>query len=93
MEYSFSYFRLFFPEVLEFTLSILKRNIVDTINDELAIDCYERALDLGFSPKEDSFFLRQMAELYKRIGDLETSKICYEESLRVSPESKNRNFI
>lgn len=88
MEYSYSYFRLFFPEVLDFTLSILKRNIFNTINDELAIDVYERALDMGFSPKDDSFFLKQMAELYKRIGDEDTSNICYEESLRVLSEPK-----
>ena len=66
MEYSYNYFRIFFPEVIEFTLSILHRNIYGTINDELALDVFERALDLEFSAKEDAFFLRVMAEIYKR---------------------------
>lgn len=89
MEYSYSYFRLFFPEVLDFTLSILKKNIFDTINDELALDVYERALDLGFSSKDDAFFLSQMASLYRRIGDLETADICFEEAARMSSKAKH----
>ena len=41
MEYTYEYFRLFFPEVLSFTLNILKRHIVGTMNDELALDVWE----------------------------------------------------
>lgn len=88
MEYSYSYFRLFFPEVIDFALSILRKNIFDTINDELALDVYERALDLGFSPKDDSFFLTQMSRLYRRIGDSETADICLEEASRVGSITK-----
>ncbi|MCR4741637.1 MAG: DnaJ domain-containing protein [Treponema sp.] len=76
MEYSFNYFRLFFPEVLDFTLSILKKNIFDIIPDELALDVYERALDLKFGKAADNFFLKRMAELYQRIGDSATAQIC-----------------
>ena len=86
MEYSYSYFRLFFPEVLDFTLSILKRNIDGYINDELAIDVWERALDLGFNAEENAFFLRKMAQAYKRIGDVRTASICMEEAARLCPQ-------
>lgn len=89
MEYSYSYFRLFFPEVMEFTLSLLRRNVVGTLNDELALDVFERALDLGFSAKDDAFFLKQMAEIYKKMGDFQTSAICEEEAIKVSSSNKS----
>ena len=80
MEYSYQYFYIFFPEVIEFTLNILKRNIDGVISDELALDVYERALDLNLGPKNDAFFLRKMSEEYKRLGDLSVSEICLKEA-------------
>lgn len=88
MEYGFNYFRLFFPEVLDFTLSILKRHIDGCISDELAIDVWERALDMGFSDEENSFFLKKMACAYRRIGDIRTSSICLEEAANFSSRRK-----
>ena len=76
MEYTFSYFRLFFPEVMEFTRTILVKHIEGNISDELALDVWERALDLGFGQKDDTFFLCKMAEIYERIGDSRTAEIC-----------------
>ena len=80
MEYSYQYFYIFFPEVIEFTLNILKRNIDGVISDELALDVYERALDLNLGAKNDAFFLRKMSEEYKRLGDLTTAEICLREA-------------
>ncbi len=91
MEYSYSYFRLFFPEVMDFTLSLLKRKVTGVINDELALDIFERALDLGFSNKDDEFFLHQMAFLYRKMGDSRTALICEEEALKIS-SSKKKDF-
>lgn len=82
LERDFNYFRLFFPEVLDFTLSILKNNIEGTLNDELALDLWERALDLGFASKDNAFFLRKMAETYSKIGDRRTADICWAEAER-----------
>ncbi len=76
MEYSYEYFRLFFPEVMDFTLGILKNHIDGILNDELSIDVYERALDLGFSRRDNAFFLTKMAEAYRRMGDVRTAEIC-----------------
>ena len=83
MEYSYSYFYIFFPEVISFTLSILKRNIDCVISDELALDVYERALDLELGKTNDAFFLRKMSEEYRRLGDLSTSEICLRESQKM----------
>ncbi len=87
MEYSYRYFYIFFPEVVSFTLNILHKNIDGVIPDELAIDVYERALELGFGSKEDSFFPRKMGDEYKRLGDSATAKFCYAESERLSGQA------
>ena len=83
MEYSYHYFYIFFPEVISFTLNILKRNIDGVLNDELALDVYERALDLELGKTNDAFFLRKMSEEYRRLGDLATSEICLREAAKV----------
>ena len=88
MEYSYRYFRLFFPEVMEFTLSILKRNVEGFMSDELALDVWERALDLGFSEKDDAWFLQKMAQVYTRMGDIQTASICMEEAVKISSVKK-----
>ncbi|MBR5646603.1 MAG: DnaJ domain-containing protein [Treponema sp.] len=80
MEYSYSYFYIFFPEVLDFTMNILKKNIDGIISDELALDVYERALDLNLGRMNDKFFLKKMAEEYHRIGDEATSEFCFTQS-------------
>lgn len=76
MEYDYHYFHIFFPEVIEFTLNILKHNIDGVINDELALDVYERALDLNLGRSADRFFFGKMAEEYERLGDSATAEIC-----------------
>ena len=72
-----TYFYIFYPEVISFTLSILKNNIDGIIADELALDVYERALELNFGAKNDSMFLRKMGDEYTRLGDSRTAGFCY----------------
>ena len=83
MEYSYQYFYIFFPEVISFTLNILKRNIDGVLSDELALDVYERALDLELGKTNDAFFLRKMSEEYRRLGDTTTSEICLREAVKM----------
>jgi curved DNA-binding protein CbpA len=84
MERSYAYFRLFFPEVLELTRQVLKQRIDGQVSDELALDAWERALDLGFGNADDAFFLRKMASVYTRLGDTATARICEEEAYRLA---------
>ena len=84
MEYSYQYFYIFFPEVIDFTVNILKHNIDCVISDELALDVYERALDLNLGRKNDAFFLRKMSDEYRRLGDLSTAEICLRESEKLA---------
>lgn len=83
MEYSYNYFRHFFPEVISLARHILRNNIEDAVNTELALDAWERALDLGFGNSDDSYFLQKMAEAYTKLGDFHTAQICREESLKL----------
>ncbi len=84
MEYSYSYFRFFFPEVMDLTRNILKHKLEGYVNDELALDSWERALELGFGKADDAFFLQKMSEAYLRMGDYATAQICADESARLS---------
>lgn len=76
MEYSYSYFKHFFPEVLDLTRLLLKTRIEGRISDELALDAWERALELGFGNSDDAVFLQKMAAAYRRMGDSNTASAC-----------------
>lgn len=88
MEYSFNYFRFFFPEVMDLTRHVLKNHLEGKINDELALDAWERALDLNFGRKDDAFFLQKMSCAYSRIGDERTAALCLEEAAKLMDTRK-----
>lgn len=88
MEFSFEYFKLFFPEVKSLARHILRNNIEGSISDELAIDAWEKALELRFGNNDDSFFLLKMADAYERIGDPDTAEICRNEAVNLSRQLK-----
>ncbi len=73
--------------MLAFTKNILRTKLDKVIDDELALDAWERALELKFGPKDDAFFLQKMSQVYKRIGDETTSLICLEESKKILNEA------
>ena len=83
MEYSYEYFRHFFPEVLDLARLVLKTRIEGKISDELSLDAWERALELRFGKKDDAFFLRKMALAYKRLGDTKTARACEEAAFKM----------
>lgn len=83
LERRVNYFRLFFPEVIAFTKLILHTKLDGVVNDELALDAWERALDLELGAKEDAFLLNKMSQAYRRIGDETTSLICLAESKKI----------
>ncbi|OJF76893.1 MAG: molecular chaperone DnaJ [Treponema sp. CETP13] len=86
MEYSFSYFKHFFPEVTSLMKDILLHRIGGYVPDELAIDCWERALDFKFGKKVDAQFLLKMGAVYDRMGDTDTARICVQESINFDPK-------
>jgi hypothetical protein len=84
MEQSYAYFKLFFPEVMALARTVLRQHLDGKISDELALDSWERALELGFGTKDDAFFLQKMADAYRRLGDERTARVCEEESVRLA---------
>ena len=83
MERSFEYFRLFFPEVMDFTRDIVRFRIEGSVHDELALDAWESALDLGFSNQDNAAILIKMASAYIRMGDMQTANICMQEASKL----------
>ncbi|MDR1747868.1 MAG: J domain-containing protein [Spirochaetaceae bacterium] len=79
------YFHHFFPEVINLARDLLKNRLAYSVCDELALDSWETALDLGFSRKDEAFFFRRMAEAYERLGDQYTASVCLKEALRLDP--------
>lgn len=77
LEYKYNYFKIFFPEVIDFALKILKNKMEGNVPDELALDSWERSLDLNFSPKDERTILNKMGKAYERLGDFEMAKACY----------------
>lgn len=90
MEYSYSYFRLFFPEVLSLARHILRNNIENACSAELAIDAWERGLELRLGDGDDSYFLMKMAGAYEKIGDKYTAKICMEEASKLKGRTQTK---
>lgn len=83
MERSFEYFRLFFPEVMDFTRDIVRFRIEGSVHDELALDAWESALDLGFGNPDNAAILVKMASAYIRMGDMQTANICMQEASKL----------
>ena len=84
MNYTYDYFKFFIEDVKDFARKIFRNNIEHKMSDELALDAWERALELRLSKDDDVFFLRKMADAYERIGDSVSAKICRQESVRLS---------
>jgi len=81
LERSKPYFRHFFPEVMLLTRTLLRTHVCGIISDELALDCLETALELGFGKKEDAVFLKLMSMCYDRLGDMSMARLCLEKAL------------
>ena len=76
MENEKPYFRHFFPEVMLFARDLLLYRVEGSVHDELALDVWERALDWGFSAKDDALFLLKMACCYAKMNDKTSCSAC-----------------
>lgn len=66
------YFKKFSAELMSLAKKILASRIDKKIPDELALDCWERALELGFSEKDNDLFKEKISLAYRRM------EACYE---------------
>lgn len=76
MEWRFNYFKFFFEDVQDFIKQILENHLEGVVNDELALDAWERALDLKLGKKCDTAILMKMSCVYERMGDYQTAQSC-----------------
>ena len=83
MEFKYNYFKFFFEEVKSLARHVLRNNIEQSVTDELALDAWERALNMKLGKNDDSFFLTKMAQAYENIGDKKTASLCREEAAAV----------
>lgn len=79
-ESTYPYFNMIFPEVVSLARYVLRNNIEGCMCDELAIDSWERALNLRLGPEDDSFFLLKISDCYRRMGDENEAKIYIEKA-------------
>ncbi|MDR1784972.1 MAG: DnaJ domain-containing protein, partial [Spirochaetaceae bacterium] len=61
MEKTLSVFRLFFPEVLDFTRDLVAVRLEGTVSDEAAVRVWKRALELGLGDEADGELLYKIA--------------------------------
>lgn len=80
------YFKHFFPEIISIIKSIINDKLHNFTEDELAIDCYEAALNLDFENTDKANIFRRMSEVYYRLGDKYAATTCYKEAVRLSPK-------
>lgn len=83
MEREHNYFKLFFEEVQIFMEHIVLNKLEGSINDEMALDAWERTLELGLGKKFDSAVLMKMSQAYSRMGDMETAAMCVKAASRL----------
>ena len=85
LEYEKPYFKHFFPEVQLLAREVMRNKLIGFMNDELALDCLESALELGLGKKNDAAALKLMAGCYERIGDRDTARLCLKRALELDP--------
>jgi len=91
MECEKAYFKHFYPEVLKQVNTILRASFVSKLSDELAIDLYERAIDLPLDKKYGALCFCKAGELYLKMGDMEAAKICFKEALLLDTSLTEKN--
>lgn len=83
MEEAHPYYGIILPDVLDLARHVLRNNIEGNMNDELALDSWERALDLGLGPEDNMYFLLKMSDCYARIGDEDEARRYMEEAKHI----------
>lgn len=91
MEQSFPYFRHFFPEVISLARNILLYRLEGSVTEELALDAWEQALEVGFIPADEIIILTKMSSAYSKIGDEFAARACLDEASRLGKIKKSHS--
>ena len=76
------YFRHFMPEVDALLKEIVRARLPGSVSDEDLVECLEELIDLGYSRREESRWLRSIAEALERMGDPAGAMSALREALR-----------
>jgi hypothetical protein len=82
MERKAPYFCGFFSDVILLTKFVLFHQIENGVTFELALDAWEKALEIGLDKKTTARILRKMADVYAKMGDKRTASQFYESAGR-----------
>lgn len=87
------YFKHFFSEVEVLIKSIIRNKLHLYVEDDLALDCYEEALNFDLKNADKANIFRRLAEIYNKFGDQFNAEILFNEAVRLSPKlAKLRKF-
>lgn len=80
-----NYFKHFFPEVLKLAKTLIIGKIIPALGDDIALECYEAAVDFGFESSITAELYKKMGECHLRIGDKELAIHCFRQALALNP--------
>jgi len=63
------YFGIFTPELERYTREIVRQRLRSQVDDETWIECMETLMELGFSARDTTYWLRSLAQTLQKIGD------------------------
>ncbi|MDR0598879.1 MAG: DnaJ domain-containing protein [Treponema sp.] len=79
------YFRHFMEDVESFLRELVRRRLKPAVDGETYVECLETLLSLGFPPREESRWLRSMAEALYSLGEGRAAEGAFREALRRNP--------
>jgi hypothetical protein len=79
------YFKHFMEEVECFLRELVRLRLKPAVDRETYAACLERLLGLGFPPKDESRWLKSLAEVLLELGDRRNAEAVLREALSRSP--------
>jgi curved DNA-binding protein CbpA len=83
------YFRHFIADIEIFLKELVRLRLRSQVDDETWMDCLERLLGLGFSPRDEARWLRALAEVLMRTGETAAAASAIREALKRDPALPN----
>jgi hypothetical protein len=82
------YFRHFAQDVEIFLKELVRLKLRPAVDDETWIECIQELLDMGFSAREESRWLKSQAEALVNIGDTAAAAAVFRAALKRDPSIK-----
>lgn len=83
------YFRHFMEEVDTFIKTLARTKLMNSVDDEVLVECMEELLELGYPRKDEARWLRTMAEALVRLGHISDARLALQSALQRDPALPN----